>query len=216
MPPGQEFQRCTWSGLRILQSMSKFFPKIPRSGRTPFATVLRLGSLFNEAPNVPNYQEMQFHIAAVMKSAGFPTACTSGKSLQKQWNKACPTVTPGKVIFSFSALPWLLCLRTKSFSMRDQPLYFSIIPYPPPPPHPQLSLLPSLCLYILFLFLTYGYLFNICVSSTLSRSRFYPCSQLLYATYLFSFHSFTHFVDSINNFKYWPRHNTKPLLPNQV
>ena len=41
---------------------------------------------------MPSHQEMQFHIAAVMKSARLPTACTSGKGLQKQWNKALTDV----------------------------------------------------------------------------------------------------------------------------
>jgi len=84
-------QNPAWPGLRILQSTCEFFPKTPE-WKDPICPLLLLGSLFNEAPNVPSHQEMQFHIAAVMKSARLPTACTSGKGLQKQWNKALTDV----------------------------------------------------------------------------------------------------------------------------
>jgi hypothetical protein len=84
-------QNPAWPGLRILQSTSEFFPKIPE-WKDPICPLLLLGSLFNEAPNVPSHQELQFHIAAVMKSARLPTACTSGKGLLKQWSKALTDV----------------------------------------------------------------------------------------------------------------------------
>jgi hypothetical protein len=83
-------QNPAWSGLRILQSMSKFFPKIPE-WKDPICPLLLLGSFFNEAPNVPNHQEMQFHIAAVMKSAGLPiTPAPAGRAFRSSGTRLAP------------------------------------------------------------------------------------------------------------------------------
>jgi hypothetical protein len=44
--------------------------------------------MYCEAPHLPSLADIRFNIAATMKSARLPTACTSSNSLTRQWNKA--------------------------------------------------------------------------------------------------------------------------------
>jgi hypothetical protein len=80
-------QSPAWPGIRILQVTGEFFPKLP-SWKDPICPLLLLGSLYHDAPHLPSLADIKFHIAATMRSARLPTACTSGVSLARQWSKA--------------------------------------------------------------------------------------------------------------------------------
>ena len=80
-------QSPAWPGIRILQVTSEFFPKMP-SWKDPICPLLLLGGMYHDAPHLPSLADIRFNIAATMKSARLPTACTSSNSLARQWNKA--------------------------------------------------------------------------------------------------------------------------------
>jgi hypothetical protein len=80
-------QSPAWPGIRILQVTGEFFPKLP-NWRDPICPLLLLGSMYHDAPHLPSLADIKFHIAATMRSARLPTACTSGVSLARQWTKA--------------------------------------------------------------------------------------------------------------------------------
>jgi hypothetical protein len=80
-------QSPAWPGIRILQVTSEFFPKMP-SWKDPICPLLLLGGMYFDAPHLPSLADIRFNIAATMKSARLPTACTSSNSLARQWNKA--------------------------------------------------------------------------------------------------------------------------------
>jgi hypothetical protein len=80
-------QNSAWPGIRILQHTGEFYPR-PPGWADPICPLLLLGTHFAAAPNLPSLADMQFCIAAVMRSAKLPTACTSGAGLSRQWRKA--------------------------------------------------------------------------------------------------------------------------------
>lgn len=84
-------QNVSWPGLRILQTTGEFFPKT-NAWKDPICPLLLRGSPQEGAPNFPPGDEIRFHIAAVMKTARLPTACTSTRGLTKQWEKAVNNV----------------------------------------------------------------------------------------------------------------------------
>jgi hypothetical protein len=75
------------SAVCSLQVTSEFFPKMP-SWKDPICPLLLLGGMYHDAPHLPSLADIRFNIAATMKSARLPTACTSSNSLARQWNKA--------------------------------------------------------------------------------------------------------------------------------
>jgi hypothetical protein len=86
-------QSPAWPDIRILQVTGEFFPKMP-NWRDPICPLLLLGSMYHEAPHLPSLADIRFNIAATMKSARLPTACTSSNSLTRLWNKALSDVGP--------------------------------------------------------------------------------------------------------------------------
>ena len=84
-------QSAAWPGIRILQSTCEFFPKSP-AWKDPICPLLMPGSPYYEAPNLPTGDDIRFHVAAVMRSAKLPTACTTGSGLARQWAKATSDV----------------------------------------------------------------------------------------------------------------------------
>jgi len=80
-------QSPAWPGLRILEAQCAFAPDIGQ-WKDPACPIFMTGSPLTDAPNAPSIQEIRHRIAAVMRSAKRPTACTSGKALKTQWNKA--------------------------------------------------------------------------------------------------------------------------------
>lgn len=80
-------QSPAWPGLRILQTTIELFPKSP-DWKDPVCPLFMMGSARDAAPNLPQGDEIRYHIAAVMRSAKLPTSCTSSRGLQKQWTRA--------------------------------------------------------------------------------------------------------------------------------
>lgn len=84
-------QNPAWPGIRILQYTAEFFPKF-NAWQDPICPLLMMGGFFHDAPNLPHLDDIRFHIAALMRSARLPTACTTGNGLIKQWAKALADV----------------------------------------------------------------------------------------------------------------------------
>ena len=80
-------QSAAWPGIRILEATCPFSPVNPL-WKDPICPIFVIGAQLSEAPNAPPLQEIRHHIAAIMRSAKRATACTTGRSLRTQWEKA--------------------------------------------------------------------------------------------------------------------------------
>ncbi len=84
-------QSPAWPGLRVLESVAEFFPKIP-GWEDPVCPLLIRGSARGEAPDLPSGQDLRFHTAEIMRTATRPTVCTKLKALERQWKRALEDV----------------------------------------------------------------------------------------------------------------------------
>jgi len=80
-------QSPAWPGVRILEASCIFSPSIAQ-WKDPICPLFVTGSPLTEAANCPSTQEIRHQIAAVMRTAKRPTACTSSRALKTQWEKA--------------------------------------------------------------------------------------------------------------------------------
>lgn len=80
-------QSAAWPGLRIIETSCPLFPQLPE-WKEPCCPLILPGSNYNDAPNFPSGPEIRYHVAALMRTARRPTACTKQKTLEKQWAKA--------------------------------------------------------------------------------------------------------------------------------
>ena len=80
-------QHVAWPGLRILQATGEFFPKVG-PWKDPICPIFLRGSPREDAPHFPTGKDIRFNVAAIMRTARVPTACTTARGLDRQWRKA--------------------------------------------------------------------------------------------------------------------------------
>jgi hypothetical protein len=83
-------QSPAWPGIRVVESTSS--SRESRSGGNRYARCSCAALTTWRRRTSPPPDELQFHVAAIMRSARRPTVCTKQKMLKKQWEKGLENI----------------------------------------------------------------------------------------------------------------------------
>ena len=82
-------QHASWPGLKILESKAAFFPLRPAAAwGCPIWPLLCIRDPSSTIHTTPSGQHLRFAIAAIMRTAALPTACTSRGALHEKGQEA--------------------------------------------------------------------------------------------------------------------------------